>query len=75
MFTVNTNAKGEGTACMVNNGANPSDNQSGRSLQDQLRECKTHGSTERVQNSHKHSDSSGTVKKIRWRSRDQCEHY
>lgn len=38
----NTDAKGEGTTCMVNNGANPSDNQSGRSLQD--------GSTERVQN-------------------------
>ena len=41
---------------------------------DQLREYKTHGSTERVQNSQKDSDSSGTVK-IRWRSRDQCEHY
>ena len=36
---VNSDAKGEDTACMVNNGANPSDNNSGRSLQD--------GSTER----------------------------
>ena len=36
---VNSGVKGEDTACMVNNGANPSDNNSGRSLQD--------GSTER----------------------------
>ena len=52
----NTDAKGEGTTCMVNNGANPSDNQSGRNLQD--------GSTERVQNTRINWESAKLTKRV-----------